>query len=91
MRLSYIKISLLQITYPAQERLATSATGIYTIFYYPLLFLNSGVGSFTSHKNQISESVVSKTYSCIVFHPYLRRLEIADVIAKAAIFSQLFI
>ena len=36
MRLSYIKISLLQITYPAQERLATSATGIYTIS--PTLF-----------------------------------------------------
>jgi len=41
----------------------------------PLLFLNSGVGSFTSHKNQISESAVSKTYSRTVFHPYLRTLE----------------
>ena len=55
MRLSYIKISLLQITYPAQERLATSATGIYTIS--PTLF-EQWCGSFLSHKNQINESAV---------------------------------
>ena len=35
----------------------------------PLLFSNSGVGSFTSHKNQISVSKCCETGS-IVFHPY---------------------
>ena len=32
----------------------TTGTGL-----RPLIFLNSGVGSFTSHKNQISESAVT--------------------------------
>ena len=35
----------------------------------PLLFSNSGVGSFTSHKNQISVSKCCETGST-VFHPY---------------------
>ena len=34
-------------------------TGVYMDMYVPSLFSNSGVGSFTSHKNQISESVVN--------------------------------
>ena len=40
----------------------------------PLLFSNSGVGSFTSHKNQISVSKCCETGS-IVFHPYPSRAE----------------
>ena len=39
----------------------------------PLLFLNNGVGSFTSHKNQISVSAVRRDLT--VFRPYPRRLE----------------
>ena len=45
-----IPILSLQRTHLAQERLATHQ-GL-----RPLLFLNSDVGSFTSLKNQISES-----------------------------------
>ena len=50
MRLSLYKDLSLKITHPSQERLTTSP-GSNT----PLLFLNSGVGPFTSNKNQISE------------------------------------
>ena len=39
----------------------------------PLLFSNSGVGSFTSHKNQISVSSVRRDLR--FFRPYPRRLE----------------
>ena len=35
-------------------------TGHTTGVYVPLLFSNSGVGSFTSHKNQISVSAVRR-------------------------------
>ena len=41
------------ITHPAHERLYHT-TGVYA----PLLFMNSSVGSFTSHKNQNRESAV---------------------------------
>ena len=43
---------LLQITHPAQKRLATPPGSTL------LLYWNSGVGSFTSHKNQTNESAV---------------------------------
>ena len=39
----------------------------------PLLFSNSGVGSFTSHNNQISVSAVRRDLR--FFRPYPRRLE----------------
>ena len=48
-----IKVSF-QITNPAQER-KTYNRGL-----RPLLFSNSGVGSFTSQKNQISVSAVRR-------------------------------
>ena len=44
----------LQITHPAQERLATSPGST------SVLFSNSGVGSFTSHKNRISKSAMRR-------------------------------
>ena len=40
----------------------------------PLLFSNSGVGSFTSHKNQIIKCKCCET-GPTVFRPYPRRLE----------------
>ena len=48
MRLSIYEDLSLQITHPTQESLATP----------PLLILDRGVGSSTSHKNQISQSAV---------------------------------
>ena len=55
----------------------------------PLLFSNGGVGSFTSHNNQISKK------SCETgptdFCPYPRRLESLDVDGKAALSPQLFL
>ena len=56
-----------------------------------LFFSNSGVCSFTSHKNQISESTVRCDPQ--FFSPYLRRLEILTICRchhKAALSSQLF-
>ena len=44
----------LKITHPAHKRLATPPASTL------LLFLNSGVISFTSHKNQTSESAVRR-------------------------------
>ena len=44
----------LQITHPAQKRLATPLGPTL------LLYLNSGVISFTSHKNQTSDSAVRR-------------------------------
>ena len=44
-----------QITYPAQERLATPPGSTSCT-----LFEHGGVGSFTSHKNPISESAVRR-------------------------------
>ena len=69
----YIKISF-QITHPAQKGYPHHRN------LCPLLFMNSGVGSFqlsfTSHKNQISESAVRwDGLQCMVFWPYPRRLE----------------
>ena len=69
----YIKISF-QITHPAQKGWPHHQN------LCPLLFKNSGVGSFqlsfTSHKNQINESAVRLDgRQCIFSWPYLRRLE----------------
>ena len=61
----------LQITHPAQERLATPPGSTSP------LFSNSGVGSFTFHKNRIRKSAMR------------RNLRFADVITKAALSSQL--
>ena len=44
----------LQITHPAQKRLAIPPGSTL------LLYLNSGVISFTSHKNQTSDSAVRR-------------------------------
>ena len=50
--------SLLTDNSPSPGKVCHS-TGVYVYMYVPSLFSNSGVGSFTSHKNQISESVVN--------------------------------
>ena len=52
----------------------------------PLLFSNSGVGSFTSHKNQISVSAVRRD---LRFSVLIQDAD-ADVITKAALSPQLF-
>ena len=46
--------SLLSVDNPTQPRKGLSQ------HWFALLFLNSGVGSFMSHKNQISESAVRR-------------------------------
>ena len=59
----------------------------------PLLFSNSGVGSFTSHKNQISVRAVRWNVRFFVLRSEKtrksNRLE-GDVITKVALSSQLF-
>ena len=60
----------LQITHPAEKRLAKP------VGLRPPLFPNSGVGSFTFHKNQISEVLWDQTY---VFRPYLRSLTVVVI------------
>ena len=52
----------------------------------PLLFFNSSVGSFTSHKNQISVSAVRRD---LRFSVLIQDAD-ADVITKAALSPQLF-
>ena len=42
----------------------------------PLLFSNSGVGSFTSHKNQLSVSVVRRDLPTVFFSSLLQYLEL---------------
>ena len=58
--------------------------------------MNSGVGSFqlsfTSHKNQISESAVRwDSLQCMVFGPYLRRLESITVCRSMSLQRQYFL
>ena len=50
----FIKI-FLKITHPAEERMATTSGSTVS-----LLFSNNGMGSFTSDKNQVSESAVRR-------------------------------
>ena len=45
----------MRLPHPSKERLADN-TGVYV----PLLFSYSGVGSLTSHKNQINENAVGR-------------------------------
>ena len=75
----------LQRTHPAQKRLATPPG--YTL----LLYSNSGVISFTSLKNQISESAVRRD---LWFFNLVREdwkvYPFAEVVAKATISPQLF-
>ena len=52
----YHSVLSLQITHPAQESRVSRTTGV----YFVLLLSNSGVGSFTSHKAQISDSAVDR-------------------------------
>ena len=54
----------------------------------PLLILNSGVGSFTSHKNQISESPVRWDLRVFILIRDINKL-FADVFTKVALSSQL--
>ena len=58
--------------------------------------MNSGVGSFqlsfTSHKNQISESAVRwDSLQCMVFGPCLRRLESITVCRSMSLQRQYFL
>ena len=57
----------------------------------PLLFSNSGVGSFTSHKNQIRESAVRRDRRFFVLiRKDWKVYPFADVTEKAALSPQLF-
>ena len=57
----------------------------------PLLFSNGDVGSFTSHKNKSVKVLWDRTYSFSSLSEKTRKSnQFADVITKAALFSQLF-